>query len=317
MIFAMRARPALLFAAVLGLAAAPPLAAQWQEAKPAEPLPPARFDAEPALIALAQANATADADRRVGPTAWTLLALLADGSTMRTGPHKDPIRRLAAWLKSVQDESGRFTAPAASSRTDQLVATLAVAEAGTLSNYTLLKPIATRGTLGIESLMLGAVAQPPTPEDFIASILVARGAPSRSDGATSQERCDKVLAHARAAMVLGPVRRTDAALHLDELLQGKVHPPELTVARCWPGNPLADPLHTLVGTLAVIRTGMHQQARTAHFDTLAPLVAARATEGGQAGTWEPAAGFDRTATTAMHTITLVLANGRCRLSFAK
>jgi len=312
---------------------APELRAQWHEPPATSDQPAPRFDVAPTLAALAKMRDTAEADRAVASTAWTVLALLANGSTMRTGPHKEPIRVLVLGLRTAQDETGRFVrlgVPCV--RGDQFVAALAMNETYVASNYTLLKPLSVRGIGALDAAMFGPAATPATVEEFVCSVLLARSAAiARSDTGTTG-LSDKILRHARSTMVAGKVRRTDAALHLDDLLQGSKHPLELTVARTWPANLTADPLHTLIGALALTMSNMEAKALAAQgftvpdmeakalaaqWKTLDQLVAARETAGKHAGTWAPAGGFDRIATTAMHAITLALANGTPGLPLAK
>jgi len=79
-------------------------------------------------------------DATVAATGAALLAMLSNGSTMRMGPFKAPIKKGVNWLRQRQKESGAFcdaTGP-------HLIASLAMAESYTLSNYKLLKRNTTR-----------------------------------------------------------------------------------------------------------------------------------------------------------------------------
>lgn len=79
-------------------------------------------------------------DATVATTSAALLAMLGNGSTMRIGPFKAPIKKGVNWLRRHQQPSGAFcnaTGP-------HLIATLAMTEAYTLSSYKLLKRSATR-----------------------------------------------------------------------------------------------------------------------------------------------------------------------------
>ena len=82
----------------------------------------------------------------VGVTALALLAFLGDGNTMRSGPHKENVRRAVLWLRDQQGEEGRF-GPASSSDFiyDHAIAAYAMSEAYGYSQYKLLQPVAQRG----------------------------------------------------------------------------------------------------------------------------------------------------------------------------
>lgn len=70
----------------------------------------------------------------VGVTSLALLALLADGSTMRVGPHQDAIKRAVLWLRDSMQADGRV----GTTSLEQALATMAFAETYRLSNYKLL-----------------------------------------------------------------------------------------------------------------------------------------------------------------------------------
>jgi hypothetical protein len=82
----------------------------------------------------------------VGVTGLALLAFLGDGSTMRSGPYREVIRRGVNWLRSQQQENGLFgTAASHDFIYDHAIATYAMCEAFGLSGYQLLRPAAQRG----------------------------------------------------------------------------------------------------------------------------------------------------------------------------
>ncbi|MCB9876480.1 MAG: hypothetical protein H6835_02670 [Planctomycetes bacterium] len=80
-------------------------------------------------------------DHDVGVTGLALLALLADGNTMRTGPYKDNVKRAVGWLRNNQQQNGLI---GPNSSHDYIyghaIATLALAEAYGLSGSKLLQP---------------------------------------------------------------------------------------------------------------------------------------------------------------------------------
>ena len=245
-----------------------------------------------------------------------MLALLAQGSTLREGASRVDVREHTRWLIEQQYVTGFAVGAESCPRNEQLLGALAITEVCEVSEY---RPYRREAALGIAtaSLMMRDKVRPANDEEFVLAMLLARSiAASRSD-VLAITQADTARIAARSHMVAGKVRRIDAALHVDDLLQGKQHPPELTIAMAWPANPAADPLHTLIGALAVSKLPLPEKQRAAQFGRLAALVAARETEGEHAGTWAPAGGFDRLTTTAMHAITLALGNGKTPLFCAK
>jgi len=79
----------------------------------------------------------------VGCTGLALLAFLGDGSTMRTGPHKDVVQRAVLWLKDQMDDEGLIgMASGHSFMYNHAIASLAMIEAYGLSEYLTLEPYA-------------------------------------------------------------------------------------------------------------------------------------------------------------------------------
>jgi hypothetical protein len=89
----------------------------------------------------------------VGVTGLALLALLANGSTLREGPWRDSIKRGVMWLREQQDEkSGLFgTASSPTYVYDHAIATLAMVEAYGRSQYKLLRGNAQKGLAYLQS----------------------------------------------------------------------------------------------------------------------------------------------------------------------
>jgi hypothetical protein len=82
----------------------------------------------------------------VGLTALALLSFLGDGSTMRTGPHREVVKKAVAWLVAQQEASGRFGKGAPGDFIfDHAIATWAICEAFGLSDYQRLRVPAQRG----------------------------------------------------------------------------------------------------------------------------------------------------------------------------
>ncbi|MBM4060376.1 MAG: terpene cyclase/mutase family protein [Planctomycetes bacterium] len=89
----------------------------------------------------------------VGVTALALLAFLGDGSTLRSGPYKDVIKKGIGWLKSQQDPTtGLFGTNASHDFVyNHAIAAYAMCEAFGLSQYSLLKPVAQKAINYLES----------------------------------------------------------------------------------------------------------------------------------------------------------------------
>ena len=77
----------------------------------------------------------------VGATALVMLAMLADGSTLRGGRYKQNLTRAANWLRSQQQPNGLVGQPASHDFIyDHAIAAWALSETYGLSNYKLMKP---------------------------------------------------------------------------------------------------------------------------------------------------------------------------------
>ena len=88
----------------------------------------------------------------VGVTGLAVLAFLGNGSTMRSGPHKNQIKQAIVWLRNQQQHNGLFGVNASHDFVyDHAIATFAVCEAYGLSDYQLLKDTAQKGINYLES----------------------------------------------------------------------------------------------------------------------------------------------------------------------
>ena len=97
-------------------------------------------------------NGPGNAVHDVGVTALALLAFLGDGSTMRSGPYKENIKRGVLWLKGQQQENGLFGSAASHDFVyDHAIAAYAMCEAYGLSDYKLLRKTAQKGIEYLES----------------------------------------------------------------------------------------------------------------------------------------------------------------------
>ncbi|HEX5052857.1 MAG TPA: hypothetical protein VFZ65_13860, partial [Planctomycetota bacterium] len=235
-------------AAMLMLSAAPAQAA----ATTAAANEPPGLDTSAPLRALAQHDGlVTDEARTVPACAWSVLAHLANGSTMRSGPGRDAIKRQVLWLRTTQDELGRFAPNGAPCAVfDQTIAAWAMVSAWGLSNYKLLEANAARAVAAVEQAML-APDGPPTGAE-LGAVLALLGEQYAFFGRTEPARRITALARqALAGQAFGKTRRGDAALHLAQMVLGETFLPELTVARTWPGDLTADPLQTLFAVQAV------------------------------------------------------------------
>jgi len=82
----------------------------------------------------------------VGVTGLALLAFLGEGSSLRSGPYRDVIKKGVNWLRSQQQENGLFGAATSHDFVyDHAIAAYAMCEAYGLSGYTTLRPCAQKG----------------------------------------------------------------------------------------------------------------------------------------------------------------------------
>jgi hypothetical protein len=80
-------------------------------------------------------------------TALAALAILADGSTLRSGPHREFLKGTIAWLSAQQTDAGRFVRrDDAEGWLEDAIATHAIVEAGRLSDWFALAPHFERAT---------------------------------------------------------------------------------------------------------------------------------------------------------------------------
>ncbi len=77
----------------------------------------------------------------VGVTGLALLAFLGDGNTLRSGEHRDVVKKAVVWLRKQQEQGGRFGAQEAPDWIyGHAIATYAMVEAYDVSSYKLLIP---------------------------------------------------------------------------------------------------------------------------------------------------------------------------------
>jgi hypothetical protein len=279
-----------------------PLRAQDAQAPP--------FDLAPTCAALRAEAPDWDSERTVAGSAWRLFAFLAEGSNLRGGPSRDAVKLDVVWLRQAQNEAGAFapdgvTAP----RDEQLLATLALVDVFALSNYQLLKPTVVKACRATAA----AFSAPDPAVDAETAALLAVLATSvewaLGDGEPTVAQLRERAAAAIAPLRFGGSRRGDAALQLARQLLGEPDAPDLVFARAWPGDLTRDPLHTWLAVRTLLPYPERLRAESFAFER---LLAARATDGDDAGTWQPTAGFDRTTTSAMFALAIGMANGAWR-----
>jgi hypothetical protein len=122
------------------------------------------------MPAAAQASDVAD----VAATALAVLAFASNGSTVRVGTTKDPIKKGIVWLKGKQKESGWFvdsSLPGAIPA--QALAAMAMTQLYVDSNYVLLKNLSQRALAAI--FACDAAAAPPAETFALALAVLADG----------------------------------------------------------------------------------------------------------------------------------------------
>lgn len=268
------------------------------------PSPTPRFDPAPTLQYLANAARGEETNLPMATASWIALAFLANGSTLRQGPHKKPLMAVTKQIRASLDEEGWCrVAGERVARADQMLGALALAETARASQYKLLLPHAEQASTAATAALLAADAAATTPQEFL---LVQLRTECPDLGSARLAKSKELLAAGGRGLVAGKDRITDAVLHLASLLQGAEHPAALTVAKAWPATPAADPWHTLAGLCALQRTDATTWATET--EALTRLLAARAIAGPEAGSWPAAPGLDARTTTAMFAVVLGTAN---------
>jgi len=308
-----RRRSVIALLLALGCAAMPPAAAQEppRDFIGAAARPRPRFDVSQTLTGLARrVRETAVADQTVASAAWLVLAFHENGSTMKVGTHRESVRMMVRTLLELQGPGGQFARNGvAGSRSDQMVGALALLVAFERSQHRPLRAPAMKACEAVLAMKAPDAKTPTNEEVALVTLLLptlSNLAPGEPEAAVAADRLKAMAGELLASRKFGETRRGDAALHFGQLMLGEPHPPELTVARTWPANLTADPLHMLFAMLAV-STDEKSLARQSNL--IDGLLAARASAGSNAGMWPAAAGLDETTTTAMLTMGTGVANG--------
>ena len=236
-----------------------------------------------------------------------LLGICGAGSTPRSGPH-----RLTA--KSLVDALKQQDFPALP-RSDRILAILTLYEVASTCNHQLMLAAADQQAAALATQLADAA---PVSLPAMDLLLLHRLAMPRGNRTSAAELVAQLRTIAHAAGCSdrkGTSRRIDAALLLVRRLRGESVPDDLLLAVCWPSDPLLDPQHTWIGVLAAGE--LPAAARAPLQPQLDRLLAARrADTAPQAGSWDPAAGADRSETTAWHLQSLQRASAWKRVAAA-
>ncbi len=239
--------------------------------------------------------------------AWIGLAVMADGSTMRVGPHKETLKLTVVALRERQDDAGRLAIDGAvASRMEHLLGALLLLRAAECSTYRLLVPNATRALAAAETAMRDPKVRPTAEEVALFAMLAHEVAEAKFVPRDAAPALREAAHTALTTLPAGKSRRGDAARHLASLALGDAHPPELTIAVCWPANLHADPLHTWLAATALRFTDAH--TRDTQFAQLKNLAALRIAEGPSTGSWPEVPGVDAATSTALFAAALAMAN---------
>jgi hypothetical protein len=271
------------------------------------------------------------ARRDLRATALMMLGLLADGTTLRSGPYRAPLRNAMRWLHKNQDKQGRF---AFHSDTDWILdhamATYAVVEAARLGKQ---KPYAS-WLSAIDALTIGLRHQ--RGRDVAMELLLWAEICARS-GASLQAKgkwADSLLAlrreieRLRARKDIPDALHERAALLLLETIEDRGDSARrMKIAKPFskPGWPAktSDPRAVLYYSIVLYRQSRRDrkclQAWKRHSRRLTEaVVETQVASGDKRGTWDPVGSFGqdggRVCTTAIQIVTLTVYYRYCRLS---
>lgn len=224
---------------------------------------------------------------------WLALAFSGQGSGMRSGRHKAHIKRMITSLtpKLAEWKDHPTKRP---KREEILLVTLAMTRIQSQSDYTLLVRFV---GWSLDLWLPDAVAaeNPAWSKDERILLVVLAESLRHTRFRAQQKRVLELATEAVARIPAGKDRLNDGLRHYLELVQGKKHPPELTVAKCWPGDELKDPMHTWFGAFAL--RDLPPSIRASQRDRTRQLIALR----GKDHMFPASGGYTRTITTAMMT----------------
>ncbi|MCA8976495.1 MAG: hypothetical protein KDC98_17375 [Planctomycetes bacterium] len=245
----------------------------------------------------------ADADVRVN--ALVLLAMLGDGSTLRKGPQRAPIKVATKWLRAQQDDRGRIGLRGDPDwLLDHAMATFALGESARLSGYRLLTP---NVLAAVKALRRQLAVYRPTPDIEVRlwSLLAGLAAQHiddqtvQAEGLALQQQLDALP----PTKIVGGRQRAAAALfaELSEPDETRLN----ALPACWPEDVAADPLQTFYAAALVFRRG--GKAWTTAQKQLARITKTQLQGGKWHGSWEPTGKLgDRTGRLGMTAINIMV-----------
>lgn len=218
----------------------------------------------------------ADDTARPAPIAWAMLALAANGNTLRTGPQRDLLKQLTMDLRALRTpESTLRTSALEHAREETLLATFALAQVCVSSQYRLLLQDVRVTAAATHRMFTEDGAQPASARE-IALLAMASTCMGETFAAAGDDLL-RVAIDAIDKLPTGRDRFVDAVRHLVSLARGEQFPADLTVALCAPAELEADPLHTAVAAFVMRRTPLVQRAR--QHERLRGLLARRRPDG--------------------------------------
>lgn len=271
-------------------------------------------------------------------TALAVLALLADGSTLRSGPHKTPLKNAVVWLRAQLDQRGRLALSTAPQWIlDHAIGTYALCEAGRRSRYRTLRPPV---GMAITSLVehLQRLRHDVDPEILLWTRMIARSAMvferdlRDEPRASSQPRGGFAASglEAEVTRLITPSipddARQRAARFLLEDLAGEAANVDLRaelarpfVTDGWPDDAV-DPLTMLYACAALYRGGGTPWREVSRRLT-ERVVETQRSAGPTPSTWDPDGEFGaqhgRNGTTAVHSLVLMLYYRYCALDLVR
>jgi len=231
--------------------------------------------------------------RKLELAAWRALALDANGANMRYGPRKAAFKRLVAWLRmgTLPDHNPK-TLDEDTPRELHLLAVFVVARAQIESNYKLLLKSVEGGWVDVRRKFLTEGAAPVTVREAALLVMFAHTV-QRSKWPRFQTEATKLASEAIEKIPRGRDKLADAVRHQLERRAGTDHPAALTLATCWPGDVVRDPLHAFFA--AFVTRMLPPKARAQQWQVVEPWISVRAKD----GIWDVPGDQDRDITAAM------------------
>jgi hypothetical protein len=235
---------------------------------------------------------TANEDRTIANVAWQALAFSGMGSGMRGGRHKKPLKTLVRWLARQQTSFHEQPDSPRPSRTDSILLSLTFARSRIENDYKVLIRYI-RWSLEMWLADAGKNNTPPFSGDETVLLALLAQALGETQFKDEHQQVLALATRASEATPFGKTRRADAVHYCVARAAGKSHQPELKAATCWPGNELADPLHTWLAAFSL--RSLPPAVRAPLQDRCKQLIDKREKD----HLWPAAGNFDRLTTSAM------------------